>query len=91
MKDEEVDWDIYHRIVCNQANTVSGLEEVCGLSSDIVRASVDRLCYYLLIKEENEQLHPLGIEEMLLSCRIRHSQHLPFTIEDGVIKMKKEE
>ncbi|GAA5262310.1 MarR family transcriptional regulator [Methanocalculus sp.] len=91
MKDEEVDWDVYHRIVCNQANTVSGIEEVCGLSSDVVLASVDRLKHYLLIKEENGLLHPLGIEEMLLSCRIRHAQDLPFTIENGVIKMKQED
>lgn len=91
MKNEEVDWDIYHRIVGDQANTVFAIEQVSGFSSDIVRASVDRLRKSLLIKEENGQLHPLGIEEMLLSCRIRHSQHLPFTIEDGVIKMKKEE
>ncbi len=91
MKDAEVDWDIYHRIVCNQANTVSGIEEVCGFSSDMVRASVDRLKHYLLIKEENGLLHPLGLEEMLLSCRIRHEQDLPFTIEDGVIRMKQEE
>ena len=88
MREEDVDWNIYHRIALGEAKTIPDLIEITGLDEGVVRASLHRLVRYLLIRQEGEIVRPMGIEEMLLSCRIRYTEDLPVTIENGVIRLK---
>ncbi|MDO8842658.1 MAG: MarR family transcriptional regulator [Methanocalculus sp.] len=88
MKDEEVDWDIYHRITLGQAKTIPDLVKVTGYSEESVLASVTRLVTYLMIARHGDQVRPLELEEMLLSCKIRYTKDLPVTIEGGIIRLK---
>jgi len=88
VREEDVDWNIYHRIALGEAKTIPDLIEITGLDEGVVRASLQRLVRYLLIRQEGEIVRPMGIEEMLLSCRIRYTEDLPVTIENGVIRLK---
>ena len=54
-------------------------------------ASIERLEHYLLIQRSGEMIRLLSIQESLIACRCRHSRvDLPFVIENGVIRAKKE-
>jgi hypothetical protein len=88
VKDEEVDWDIYHRITLDQAETIPDLVKVTGYSEEQVESSVNRLIRSLLLARNGERLRPLTLEEMLLSCKIRYTKDLPVTIEGGIIRLK---
>jgi len=88
VRDEDIDWQIYHRIALGEAGTIPELISITELDEEVIRASVQRLVGYLLIRQEGELLHPMGLEEMLLSCRIRYTKDLPVTIENGVIKIR---
>jgi len=91
VREEDLDWTIYHRIALGEAGSIPELIEITRLDEGVIRASIQRLVRYLLIRQEGENVHPMGIEEMLLSCRIRYTEDLPVTIENGVIKIKKQE
>jgi len=91
VKDEEVDWDIYHRITIGEVDTVAAVQHVTGYSKAAVIASVERLKWYLLITESDGCLKPLELSEMLFACSIRYTQDLPVTIDNGVIKLRRED
>ena len=89
MKEEDADWLIYHIIVNEPAITVERLVVLSGLDSVTMHASLKRLERYLLIERDGDKLRALNFGESLIRCQVKYSEDLPYTIENGVIKERK--
>jgi len=91
VREEDLDWAVYHGIPQTGTITVEDLISVTGFEPDAVMASLERLEHYLLIQRSGGRIRLLSIQESLIACRSRHSRvDLPFVIENGVIRAKKE-
>lgn len=91
VKDEDLDWIIYHILSVRGAKTEESLVGETGLPTGDIRASLTRLELNLLIECRSGTYDILSIPEMLFRCQCRHGQDSPVIIEDGVIKVKKTE
>ena len=89
MKEEDADWLIYHLIVNEPVITVERLVVLSGLDSVTMNASLKRLERYLLIERDGDKLRALNFGESLIRCQVKYSDDLPYTIENGVIKERK--
>jgi hypothetical protein len=89
VKEEDADWVIYHLIVKEPSISTEGLVIASGLEPCVVDASLRRLERYLLIELTEGKLRVLNIGEALIRCQIKYSQDLPYTLENGVIKVRK--
>jgi predicted transcriptional regulator len=89
VKDEEIDWLIYHLIPTNTPATPESLMEQSGLDPSAVAASLKRLEQNSLIDQRDGKVCMLSINEALLRCQVRYDTTLPYTIENGVIREKK--
>jgi hypothetical protein len=91
MKDEDLDWQVYHLIADGQATTVPALAASTGRNEQAIRASLDRLASGFLIGVSDGRAEPLSIHESLFRCQCKNDTSLPYTVENGVIRMKKQE
>jgi len=91
VKDEEIDWLIYHRITGRDGLTTGELAELTSLTEQIVAASLERLKRNLLIESRDGTVHALSINESLIRCQAKYDRTFPITIENGVIKERKRE
>ncbi|HQD25334.1 MULTISPECIES: hypothetical protein [Methanoculleus] len=90
MREEDLDWAVYHGIPQSGSITVEDLVATTGFEPGAVRASLERLEHYLLIRRSGEAVRLLSIEESLIECQCRHTKEdLPFVIENGVIRAKR--
>jgi len=89
VKEEDADWLIYHLIVNEPVITVERLVVLSGLDSVTMNASLKRLERYLLIERDGDKLRALNFGESLIRCQVKYSDDLPYTIENGVIKERK--
>lgn len=89
MRQEEIDWRIYHIIAdeCNvSAETISSKTD---FDEDMVKESLKRLESGNLIGYDGEIATLLTPQEMILKCRIKNAvsnTDSPVIIENGVIK-----
>ncbi len=91
MKNEDLDWEVYHLIDPSLGCSISSLKERTGSGDREIRDSLARLASAFLIEIRGETVHILSIQESLLRCQCRYDRSLPYTIENGVVKMKKQE
>ena len=91
VREEDLDWAIYHHIPENGGVTTDDLAASTGLECALIDASLARLERYLLIRRAGETVRLLPIQESLIECQCRHTPDLPFVIENGVIKAKRSE
>ncbi len=89
VKDEDIDWIVYHILSNGGAKTEESLVRETGLPAGDIVGSLTRLKSNLLIECRNGTYDILSIPEMLFRCQCRHGQDIPVIIEDGVIKAKK--
>jgi hypothetical protein len=89
VRDEDVDWIIYHRIPEGSGITIAELAAGTGFAEDAVRASVERLCGYKLVRESAGTVHVMSIQESLIACQCQYESNSPIYVEDGVIKVNK--
>ena len=89
MKEEDVDWLVYHRIPEGASVTADALAAKCGLGIPEVEASVARLERSCLVERSGSSVRLLSFGEALIHNQIKYEEDLPFTIENGVIKEKK--
>ena len=89
MKDEEIDWLIYHQINSAEGSEVRKLAEANDLPENIVEASLERLERNLLVERREGRAYLLSINESLIRCQIKFDPALPYTLDNGVIKAKK--
>lgn len=91
MREEDLDWAVYHGIPQSGNVTVGGLAAATGFEPGAVMASLERLERYLLIRRSGDEVRLLSIQESLIECQCRHTDDMPFVIENGVIKAKRRE
>lgn len=90
MREEDLDWAVYHRIPETGNITVEDLVAATGFEPGAVMASLKRLEHYLLIRQSGETVRLLAIQESLIECQCRHTRDdLPFVIENGVVREKR--
>ena len=92
MREEDLDWTVYHRIPENGSITARDLVAATGFEPGAVMASLERLEHYLLVRRSGDGVRLLSIQESLIKCQCRHTtEDLPFVIENGVIRAKRRE
>jgi len=91
VKDEDLDWIVYHILSNGGAKTEVSIVRETGFSAEDIRASLIRLKLNLLIECRDGNYDVISIPEMLFRCQCRYGQDIPVVIEDGVIKVKKPE
>jgi hypothetical protein len=89
VKEEEIDWLIYHQINSEEGSGIPELAKENNLPENVVEAALRRLEGNLLIEIRMKRAYLLSINESLIRCQTKYDQTLPYTIENGVIKAKK--
>jgi hypothetical protein len=91
VKEEDVDWLVYHRLPAGAPVDMDTLAARCGLGIPAVEASLARLQVSCLIERSGRSVRQLSFGEALIRNQVKYEKDLPFTIENGVIKEKKRE
>ena len=92
VREEDLDWAVYHRIPENGGIVVGDLTAATGFDPGTVTASLERLERYLLVRRSGETVRLLSIQESLIECQCRHTRDdLPFVIENGVVRATRRE
>jgi hypothetical protein len=87
VRDEDLDWEIYHALLDGRARTAADLS-AAGYDPIRVEASLCRLERYLLVERSEDAVRPLSLQESLLLCQSRNGEDCPFFVENGVIRVK---
>lgn len=92
MREEDLDWEVYHLIVADPEADAGVLAAHLRCSPAEIQASLRRLERASLIEQgEGGRLRVLSIQEMLIRCQARYCRDTPFVIENGVIKLKQDQ
>jgi predicted transcriptional regulator len=91
VKNEDIDWLIYHLLVLNETAAPEDLASKSGLDLSAVTASLQRLEKKILTEMTGGRVHVISLVESLIRCQVRYDADLPYTIENGVIKPKKKD
>jgi hypothetical protein len=91
VREEDLDWVVYHRIPENGGITTGDLVATTGFEPTAVTASLERLERYFLIRRSGETVCLCSIQESLIECQCRYTEDMPFVIENGVVKAKRRE
>jgi hypothetical protein len=89
VKDEDCDWQIYHLIPEGTATTREELGLKSGLDPEVVAASLGRLERSCLISCSGSSVRLLSFGEALIQNQFKYEKDLPYTIENGVIRARK--
>ncbi len=89
MKPEDVDWIVYHRLPEAAEVTETELASGCELDAATLAESLLRLERSCLIERCNGKVRMLTFGEALIKNQCKYEKDLPYTIENGVIKMRK--
>jgi hypothetical protein len=90
VKDEDADWLIYHLLPQDTTITPEEIQKKSGLEAEVVDAALARLERYLLIVRRDGQVRVLSVGEAMVACQTKYDQSLPYTIENGVIRARKQ-
>jgi len=88
MKEEELDWQIYHILAGNHGMDEHSLAGLLQGSPEAIHESFLRLQKSLLIEDSPGGAQVLSIPEMILRCQAKYDTKCPFTFEGGVIRAK---
>ncbi|NLA38087.1 MAG: MarR family transcriptional regulator [Methanomicrobiales archaeon] len=91
MREEDLDWVVYHCIPENGGVTTGDLAAATGLEPGEVTVSLERLERYLLIRRSGKTVRLMSVQESLIECQCRYTSDLPFIIENGIIKARRRE
>jgi len=87
VRDEELDWEIYHALQDPGTRSIRDLE-ARGYDLCQVEASLGRLEQALLIERRGDTVHLLSIPESILLCQLKNVRDGPLFIENGVIRVR---
>jgi hypothetical protein len=89
VKEEDVDWLVYHQIPPSEPITVADLTGRCGLELSVMESSLARLERFCLIGRNGTEVRMLTFGEALIKNQFNHEENLPFVIENGVIRERR--
>lgn len=89
MKEEDIDWMVYHLIPEGDGISREDLVRKSGLDTTAISASLERLGRSFLIEQNQKTIRLLSVGEALIKCQAKYDKSLPFVIENGVIKERK--
>jgi hypothetical protein len=89
VKEEDVDWLVYHQLPEGAPMNAGDLATRCGLGKLELEASLERLERSCLVERTGSSVRVLSFGEALIRNQIKYEEDLPFTIENGVIRAKK--
>ena len=87
MRDEDLDWAIYHALPPGGTLTVGDLVRA-GYDPNLIEASLSRLENSCLIERRGDSVRPLSFQEALVLCCMKNDGESPVCIEDGVIRLR---
>jgi hypothetical protein len=87
VRDEDLDWEIYHALLDGKVRTAADLA-AAGYDSPLAEASLGRLEKAFLIERRGDAVRPLSFQEALLLCRLKNERDCILSLEDGVIRVK---
>ena len=91
MRDEDIDWKIYH-LIPDEGRAISELAEQTCLDEEAVRASLSRLEKSRLVMVRGDRACPLSITDFIFASLIVNApadDDCGIYIENGVIKVRK--
>ncbi|HOT02699.1 MAG TPA: AsnC family protein [Methanolinea sp.] len=88
MKEEDLDWAVYHLLVEDAERDAGVLAKLLGCSAGEIERSVKRLECAMLLECTNGGVRILSLQEMMLRCQARYDRSCPFSIEGGVIRAR---
>lgn len=87
MKEEEIDWKLYHLLPDEEEVPVSRLAELSGFTEETVRSSLARLEKCCMISVMGDSARAVSINEFMALSELKDDPF--FCIENGVIKVRK--
>lgn len=87
MRDEDLDWEIYHALLDGKIRTAGDLG-AAGFDPSLAEASLGRLERYHLVEREGDSVRALSFQESLLLCQLKNEEESPLVFENGVIRVK---
>lgn len=88
MKQEDLDWVVYHHLSESVYLTPEEITAETGIPVPEIEASLVRLEQSLLVARKGRGCRLLAFQESLLACQCRHDPAGPLVIEDGVVRVK---
>jgi hypothetical protein len=89
VKEEDLDWLVYHRIPACESITADALATGSGLGIPEVEASLARLERSCIVERSGSSVRLLSFGEALIRNQLKYEEDLPFNMENGVIREKK--
>ena len=89
MREEDLDWKIYHIIVDKEKCPVSLLVDLSGTDSNKVLLSLKRLEKNCLVKFNDENAEILSLQETIMKNCLKNAltdTNRPAIIQNGIIK-----
>ncbi|MDD3575173.1 hypothetical protein [Methanospirillum sp.] len=90
MRDEDVDWTVYHLITGNPGCTGETLLELTGFTMDTVNASLTRLKRYCLVEFCDNSWHTCSLEEIIIRKQMATLLSDGFELSGGIIRYRPE-
>jgi hypothetical protein len=90
VKEEDIDWMIYHLVAEKETTTPDDLITASAMDAGTVHASLARLEQFLLIECSGNSVRALSIGESLLKCQVKNTLDPGLEIVDGVIKVRED-
>lgn len=89
VKNEDRDWQVYHILADDPDQDEETLSGKAGCTRDVVEASLSRLEAAFLVGKGQAGWRVLSIPETILCSQARYDTSAPFSIENGVIRLRK--
>lgn len=90
MREEDLDWDVYHIIAMNGHITMDELLELSNQPGDVIGDSVARLERRCLVARTGTGVRVLPVQESIARCQLQHCMDDRLFMEHGVIKVRPE-
>jgi hypothetical protein len=90
VRDEDIDWSVYHALLEGKAGTLQGLA-CLGYEPRLIEEAVRRLEKCFLIERAGDSVRVLSFQESLFLCQAKNDETCPFIVENGIIRARTEQ
>jgi len=88
VKEEDIDWRVYHLIVQQGKCSDELLASCCGYDTETLKASLSRLERYLLVEETPDGWRACQINEIVLKQQVKDLLCDGIELSGGVIRYR---